>query len=273
VITVDTNSALPGAAPKKKGRLKKAAVWGILICVAVGVLFSFLFPGAKGEELEVSLGAPVVDFFGLSLPSSAIFTWGIIAALFAAALVLRFAVIPKFSDHPGKIQTALEVMVEYCENFTKSRVGGMTAALAPYVFTVAVYIIAAAATELFGLRPPTADITVTFSLSIIVFFLINYFGIKANGLGGRLRQFVRPKAFMIPFKIIGDCAIPVSLACRLFGNMLGGMIVIDLLYMALGNYAAGAPAVLGLYFNLFHPLIQTFIFLNLALSFIEEAID
>ena len=66
---------------------------------------------------------------------------------------------------------------------------------------------------------------------------------------------------------------PVSLACRLFGNMLGGMIVMDLLKSSLGGYAVGIPAVAGLYFNLFHPLIQTYIFVILSLTFINEAAE
>ena len=55
--------------------------------------------------------------------------------------------------------------------------------------------------------------------------------------------------------------------------MLGGMIVMDLLYMALGNAAIGFPSVLGLYFNVFHPLIQTYIFITLTLTFIGEAVE
>lgn len=74
-------------------------------------------------------------------------------------------------------------------------------------------------------------------------------------------------------KILSDIAVPVSLACRLFGNMIGGMIVMELLKSVLGGYAAGIPAVAGLYFNLFHPLIQTYIFVILSLTFINEAIE
>lgn len=55
--------------------------------------------------------------------------------------------------------------------------------------------------------------------------------------------------------------------------MLGGMIVMDLLYMALGNLAVGIPSIIGLYFNVFHPLIQTFIFVTLSLTFIGEATE
>ena len=81
------------------------------------------------------------------------------------------------------------------------------------------------------------------------------------------------RIIMIPLKMVSDIAVPVSLACRLFGNMLGGMIVMELLKGALGGYGTGIPALAGLYFNLFHPLIQAYIFITLSLTFIEEATE
>jgi F-type H+-transporting ATPase subunit a len=84
---------------------------------------------------------------------------------------------------------------------------------------------------------------------------------------------VAMRPIMIPMKIVSDIAIPISLACRLFGNMLGGMIVMELLKGALGGYASGIPGIAGLYFNLFHPLIQAYIFITLSLTFIDEAME
>ena len=134
-------------------------------------------------------------------------------------------------------------------------------------------MVGCAAVELLGYRAPTADITMTFALALITFILINYYGIKKKGVVGRIKSLAKPTPVVYPMKIVSDLAVPVSLACRLFGNMLGGMIVMDLLYYALGSAAIGIPSVLGLYFNLFHPLIQTFIFVTLTLTFINEAVE
>jgi F0F1-type ATP synthase membrane subunit a len=103
--------------------------------------------------------------------------------------------------------------------------------------------------------------------------LINVIGIYKRGLKGRAQAYIKPNAIIAPFKLISDLAVPISLACRLFGNMLGGMIVVELVYFALGAFSVGIPAVLGLYFNAFHPLIQFFIFINLSLTFIGEAVE
>jgi len=113
----------------------------------------------------------------------------------------------------------------------------------------------------------------TFSLALITFILINVYGIKKKGVIGRIKSLASPTPLVFPFRVIADMAIPVSMACRLFGNMLGGMIVIDLLYTALGSNAIGIPGVAGLYFNAFHPIIQAFIFVTLTLTFINEAIE
>ena len=123
-------------------------------------------------------------------------------------------------------------------------------------------MVGCAAVELLGVRAPTADITMTFAMALVTFLLINFYGIREKGVGGRISSMARPTPVVFPIKVVSDLAVPVSLACRLFGNMLGGMIVMDLLYTALGNAAIGFPSVLGLYFNLFHPLIQTYIFCN-----------
>ena len=113
----------------------------------------------------------------------------------------------------------------------------------------------------------------TLAMALITFVLINYYGIRKKGVLGRIKSLGKPNPVIFPIKVLSDIAVPVSLACRLFGNMLGGMIVMDLLYMALGNAAIGFPSVLGLYFNVFHPLIQTYIFVTLTLTFIGEAVE
>ena len=134
-------------------------------------------------------------------------------------------------------------------------------------------MVIAAFSELFGVRAPTTDITLTFSMALMTFFLINYYGIKHKGVGGRIKSMAQPTPIVFPFKLISDIAVPVSMACRLFGNMLAGLIVMELIYFALGNFSAGIPSVVGLYFNLFHPLIQVYIFVTLTLTFINEAAE
>jgi F-type H+-transporting ATPase subunit a len=141
------------------------------------------------------------------------------------------------------------------------------------MFTIAILIFGTDFIELLGFRPPTADLVMTLSMALITFVLINYYGIKEKGLGGRIKSLASPNAAILPIRILVDLAIPVSLACRLFGNILGGMIVMDLLKYALGAGGIGLTPLAGLYFNVFHPAIQAFIFITLSLTFISEAVE
>lgn len=229
----------------------------------------------KGErgEFTVELTAPRIPLFGFEISSTVVFTWVVMAVLTVAALIIRLFYIPHFKDEPKGLQNLLELAVEELTKYTDSRVKGMGVSFGAYIFTLALFMIGCAFVELFGVRAPTADITMTFAMALITFFLINYYGIRRKGIGGRIKSLASPTPLVFPIRVISDIAIPVSMACRLFGNMLGGMIVMDLLYYAMGGAAVGIPSVVGLYFNVFHPLIQAFIFVTLTLTFIDEATE
>jgi len=254
--------------------------FGLIATVAV-VVGGFLFTtrlltiifGTQNEKLQFSLWPDRVQVFGFSLSYTIIFTWIAMAVLIIIAIIIRLTVFKNPKEKPSGAQNAIEFIVESVGNYTNAKAHGTGEFLCSYILTIGSLLIMSAFLELFRLRPPTADITMTFSLAIMTFLFINIYGLRKKGLRGRIKSLASPTPLVLPFRIISDIAIPVSLACRLFGNMLGGMIVIDLLYMALGNNAVGIPSVFGLYFNVFHPLIQTFIFVTLTLTFIDEAIE
>lgn len=276
------NQAEDVKAFKKLKRKKTLCFSGVIISIwfALGVFVTWFSGKKSGLHIEFSMFGERsgVEILGMRLSETTLITLAIVVIVSILCVLFRFLVFPKFKEEPKGLQNAMEICVEAVESFcitaTDKKVGK---SLAPYMFTVAIYLVFSAATELFGLRAPTSDLAVTFSLGLITFFLLNYHGFKKLGFGGRLKSMggavpaMRP--IMIPLKIVSDIAVPVSLACRLFGNMLGGMIVMELLKGALGGYAAGIPGVAGLYFNLFHPLIQAYIFITLSLTFIDEALE
>ncbi len=257
------------AVKKKRGRYRNFGI--LLLWVASGLFFG-MFTGPS-EGLHVSLSPDPVEFLGTPFNPSVLLSVAASLLLILAAVLIRIFAVPKFTDQPKGIQNVLETMVESIDGYVEEKSGLVNENLNAYFMTLALLVVVSACMELVNLRPPIADLTVTGSMAICTFVLINYFGIKRNGLGGRLRQFARPTAIVAPFKLLTDIAIPVSLACRLFGNILGGMVVMHLLYMALGAFGVGIPAVAGLYFNAFHPLIQAFIFITLSLTFIGEAAE
>ena len=240
----------------------------------IGTAVTSLWSGKAGMNVEFEMFSERVSLFGFSMAKTSLVMWIITAVVSVLCLIFRFAVFPKFNpDNPKGFQNLMELAVESMENFTKNTVGDYSGELAPYMFSLAVFMVLCAASELIGVRPPTSDLIVTLAMGLITFVLINVYGIRKKGIGGRLKSLAKPTPVIFPMKVLSDIAVPVSLACRLFGNMIGGMIVMDLLKSVLGGYASGIPAVAGLYFNLFHPLIQTYIFIILSLTFINEAIE
>ena len=257
--------------------LKRSKLFSVVLIVVGGYilltrLLTIIF-GPEKTTLEFSLWPERVQVLGFSLSYTVIFTWIAMAVLIIAALIIRFTVFKNPKDEPGGAQNVVELIVETVGNYTNAQAHGTGEFLCSYILSIGSLLVMCAFLELFRVRPPTADITMTFSLALMTFILINVYGIKRKGISGRIKSLASPTPLVFPFRIVSDLAIPVSMACRLFGNMLGGMIVIDLIYMALGINAIGIPSVFGLYFNAFHPLIQTFIFVTLTLTFINEAIE
>lgn len=235
---------------------------------------TLIFGPKEAEKFTVEIFAPRMMFLGMEISSTVVVTWIAMAVVLVLAVLVRLLVIPKMKDVPTGIQNVLELAVETANSYTVNTGGELGENLPAYIFSVAVLMIASAAVEMFGVRAPTADITMTFSMALITFILINYYGIKQKGgVGGRIKTLASPTPVVFPMRIVSDIAVPVSLACRMFGNMLGGMIVMDLLYSSLGNAGILFPSLVGLYFNVFHPLIQVYIFVTLSLTFIREATE
>ncbi len=263
---------------KKKGKLfTVGTVFGCWF--ALGVLLTEISGKKAGlPEIEFEMFSERMNVFGISLAKTTVIALGVSVVIVLLCLLFRIFVFPKFKEKPEGLQNVMEICVEAVDSFTIKAVGKKASVfLSPYMFSIALFLIGCALTELLGLRAPTSDLTVTISLGLLTFVLLNVMGIKKLGIGGRLKNMGGPialmRVIMVPLKMVSDIAVPVSLGCRLFGNMLGGMIVMDLLKGALGGYASGLPAIAGLYFNLFHPLIQAYIFVTLSLTFIDEAME
>lgn len=265
---------------KKTKRLKKLFFVGLVFGVwfALGVLITAFSGMERGLKIEFEMFSERVDVFGISLAKTTVIAFFVSVVITVLLILFRLLAVPKFTDNPKGIQNIAELVVETADSFVEKAVGKSSVKfLSPYMLAVGLFMVGCAATELLGLRAPTSDLTCTVAMGLLTFVLLNVFGIKKLGIGGRLKSMGGPvgamRPIMIPLKMVSDIAVPISLGCRLFGNMLGGMIVMELLKGALGGYATGLPAVAGLYFNLFHPLIQAYIFITLSLTFIDEAME
>jgi F-type H+-transporting ATPase subunit a len=258
---------------QKRSRLFATAVivFGVYLVITRAVYM--LFGPKETEEITFSIWAERTTIFGLDISRSVVYSWCIMVALVLLALILRFTVLRNFKDVPSGMQNALEAVVDIITGYVDKNAHGIGEVLASYIFSIGLFLVGCACVELLGFRTPASDIAVTIAMGVLTFFLINWYGIKKKGVVGRIKSMSSSNAALFVLKVITDLAIPVSMACRLFGNMLAGFVIMDLLYVALGTYAVGIPSVIGLYFSVAHPLLQIFIFVTLTLTFINEAVE
>ena len=111
----------------------------------------------------------------------------------------------------------------------------------------------------------------TAAITLATFVMIHFMGIK-TGKGGYFKGYLEPVPVLLPINIISELATPISLSFRLFGNILGGMIIMAMVYSLPRWLNFGIPAVLHIYFDVFAGCIQTVIFVMLSMTFIKDKI-
>ena len=222
------------------------------------------------EHFSISPELIDVSLFGakFSVSVTALYSGYVVLALVALAVVFRLFIFPRFQERPKGLQNIIELAVSAARSYTVSVGTKELEGLGCYIFTLILYMLGCGLIELFGLRSPLTDLQQTAVLAVVSFVIINAYGFARKGPMGRLRHFFPP--YVAPIRIMTEFAIPVSMACRLFGNMVGGLIIMELLYLV---FAPVVPGILSLYFTLFHVGMQTYIFITLTLTFTHEAIE
>ena len=175
----------------------------------------------------------------------------------------------KYTDTPKGIIIALEWLIGGVNEMCKSTLGRPYRKVAPYITTLAIFLFVSNISGLFGLTPPTASISVTLTMGIITFGIIQFTGIKSGGIGGYLKSFLDPNPIFLPINLIGEIATPFSLGLRLFGNILSGTVIMAMIYSVTGYGAIAAAPLLHCYFDIFSGFIQTLVFCTLTTMFIS----
>lgn len=117
------------------------------------------------------------------------------------------------------------------------------------------------------LAEPTKDLNTPLGLGVLGFFIAHYAGIKAKGIKTYLLGYCEPFFFMMPLNVVGELAKVVSISFRLFGNIMGGSIII--LVVSYLTYSVLLPPFLNLFFGMFVGTIQAFVFTMLTVVYIS----
>ncbi|MDR0853396.1 MAG: F0F1 ATP synthase subunit A [Clostridiales Family XIII bacterium] len=207
--------------------------------------------------------------------------WAVIVAVAVVAFCL--ACTRNLKRDPKGLQAVAELIIEYVYSFVRDSMGKRNMGFAPYIGTLFIYLLVCNAIGLLGFRAPTADLNFTVAMGILVFFLIQINSMRAKGVGGYFKHFAQPYPFMIPINVLEEFTFPISLSFRIFGNILAGVIVMELLFELLGFvsmellhlpiplFQAVIPLPLNAFFDIFEPALQAFVFCMLTMSFIEKA--
>jgi F-type H+-transporting ATPase subunit a len=234
------------------------------------------------EALEIKT-IFTITLFNINIPitETVIVSWGVMVILIVGSLLLT----RKLKEVPAGAQTILETAVEFLNNFAQNQFGRFAKYLGPYMGTLLLFILLSniaavvspvgftflghAFTPPFPIRPPTKDINVTAAFAVITLLLIIVCGFAARGFVGWFKRLFYPIPFMLPFNLMDYATRPLTLALRLFGNMLGGLVMMTLIE---GLLPVALPAVMSLYFDFFDGIIQAVIFVFLSSLYIAEAV-
>ena len=205
------------------------------------------------------------------ITESIVVAWGIMALLIIFAIIVRVK-LTKFKEVPTGFQNVIEFIVEAFEGLVIRSAGPKLAWIGGWFFAVFSFLMLSNLSGLFlFIRPPTADWPIPLGLALITFLLIQFAGLRYRGWD-YIKSLFEPIFIFFPVNVLGEMSKPIALSFRLFGNVLGGMILLSLVYgLAPLVIRFVLPAVLHLYFDVFAGVLQAFIFTVLSLTFVGLA--
>ena len=224
--------------------------------------------GNLGQALREELNCEsVFTIGGIGIYESVVVTWIIMAVVLLLSLILTRNL---KVEHPGKRQLLLEQAVTSLEGITEGILGADGKRYAAYLTSVLMYLGIANLIGILGFKPPTKDLNVTAALAIMSIVLIEYAGIHQKGVKRWLKGFAEPIALVAPINVLELFIKPLSLCMRLFGNVLGAFVIMELIEYIM---PVGLPVVFSMYFDIFDGLIQAYVFVLLTGLFIKEAME
>lgn len=258
----------------KRKRAVFITVWILLMALILAAAFAVGSSGEKESIQAVMRDAVLHDSNKISLFGIKDVNPAVISALSVSGILLVFAtavrifVIPRFKMVPGKFQLILEELVGFFDNLAKTNSPHRNGFLGAYVFAAGAYVFVGTLFELFGLQvattqglhitlpAPLSDINGAIMLGCLSYLIILSGGIAGNGLKGI-------------GKTLKDFSLPISMSFRLFGALLSGLLVTELVYYYL-SLSFVLPVAVGVMFTLLHALIQTYVLTMLTALFYGE---
>jgi F-type H+-transporting ATPase subunit a len=220
-----------------------------------------------------------IPFPGLPKDDAVIITNTLIVV--GVIFILSLLATRKMSLKPKRLQSVLEMVVDWLVDLLNSLIGKDGVRYFPIVVSLFLFILIS---NLIGLIPgfvsPTSNLNTNLALAlIIVLFVTPFVGIQSLGLKGYLKHKGGPIAFLVPFvflfETIGELARPVSLTVRLFTNIKSGdILILTLIVVFIGmpyNPLIPFLSIISMVFGLFVSFVQAYVFAFLAVVYFAGA--
>lgn len=248
----------------------------LLLLMAVTAVLGILLRagGTPHETVKEAMRDAVVHnrnkvrFLAWDVDPSLVSGYVVTGILLVAAALIRIFAIPRFRYVPGKFQLLIEEWVGLFRNLAKTNSPQHNGFLGAYIFMAGTYIFTGTVFELFGIQAvttegesvslpaPLADINGAVCLGCLSYLVILSGGIRFNkvkGIGKSLKEF----------------SLPISMSFRLFGALLSGMLVTELVYYYI-TLSFVLPVIVGVLFTLMHALIQAYVLTMLTSVYYGE---
>ena len=217
-------------------------------------------------------------------------------AVMSFLLLFSYWAVRRFAAMPGRAQYMMELYTGIFDGLVTSSLEFETREenrrFFPLIGTLFLFLLLS---NFMGFFPtslftePTADINCTLSLGLMGVSIATFCSIRVKGLWGYIKELLGPMwevedasfwaavagklsaLFFFPLNVIGEMAKIVSISFRLFGNIIGGSIIIVVVSHLVWNFSWLAAG-LDLFFIFFVGTVQAFVFTMLTLTYIAVAI-
>ena len=200
----------------------------------------------------------VFTIFGIPVRDTVVSTWIMMAIIVGAAAVVG-----------RRWPAALEMLVDFLIGTVSSVMGRPVEPYLPFLGALSIFI---AVANVIGVVPavvsPTRDINTPVALSLVVFFSVYYFGVRAKGLRGYFKDLASP-IFMLPMELISHVSRTLSLSLRLFGNIISTELIVAVVFALIPLFL---PLLL-VAFSMLTGILQAYIFTVLAATYIGAALE
>ena len=257
-----------------KEHRKGLAVWlaAILLLLIASIAVG---TGERSETVQEMMRDAVlhdanqISLFGLKAVNPGLISAFVVTAvLLVAALLIRIFAVPRFKYQPGKFQLLLEEAVGFFDGLARGSSPWRYGFMSAYIFGVGLFIFVGTLFELLGIQAvtvgghpitlpaPLSDVNAAIATGTLSYLVILTGGIAGNGVKG-------------VGKTLKEFSLPISMSFRLFGALLSGLLVTELVYYYV-NLSFVLPVVVGVMFTLLHALIQTYVLVMLVSMYYGE---